>query len=125
MNFNINIKKTTEELKSIHYKVGVYYKSIDDTDSLKDDARYVYDISTYINNDNTLKIDRNKLSNYTILVDPTLAEFGEAKYNKISINGNLPQDAATYNMTSLWPNNNSTSSITANVTIKLTNNKQQ
>ena len=125
INFNINIKKTTEELKSIHYKVGVYYKSIDDTDSLKDDARYVYDISTYINNDNTLKIDRNKLSNYTILVDPTLAEFGEAKYNKISINGNLPQEAATYNMASLWPNNNSNSSVTAKVTIKLTNNTQQ
>lgn len=126
MNFNINIKKTTEELKTMHYKVGVYYKSIDDTDSLKEDSRYIYDISTYINNDNTLKIDRNELnSKYTILVDPTLAEYGEAKYNKISINGNLPQEAATYNMASLWPNNNSNSSVTAKVTIKLTNNTQQ
>lgn len=119
MTFNININKTTEQLKTIHYKVGVYFKPIDANKdiSLEGDMRYVYDISTYINNDNTLKIDGAELKSYNILVDPTLSTLsGVNNYNSISINGGLPQDSYTCDMTPLW------SAITAKVTIKLTNN---
>lgn len=80
--------------------------------------RYVYDISTYINNDKTLKIDGSELSKYNILVDPTLSTLsGVNNYNKISINGELPQESYTCDMTPLWSN------ITSKVTIKLTNNQ--
>lgn len=120
MTFNININKTTEELKKIRYKVGVYFKPIDAKGdiSLEGDMRYVYDISTYINNDKTLKIDGSELSKYNILVDPTLSTLsGVNNYNKISINGELPQESYTCDMTPLWSN------ITSKVTIKLTNNQ--
>lgn len=118
MTFNININKNTEQLKKLHYKVGVYFKPIDAKGdiSLEGDMRYVYDISTYINNDKTLKIDAGELNNYTILVDPTLSTLsGVNNNNKISINGELPHDSYTCDMTPLW------STITAKVTIKLTN----
>lgn len=118
MTFNININKTTEELKEIRYKVGVYFKPIDAKGdiSLDGDMRHVYDISTYINNDNTLKIDGAELNSYTILVDPALSILsGVNNYNNISINGKLPQESYTCDMSPLWSNH------TAKVTIKLTN----
>jgi hypothetical protein len=93
MNFNITIKKTTEELKKVFYKTGIYFKGIDadGINPIKDDMRYIYDQTMYINDDKTLKIDRNELNTYIEVVDPNLPTIsGNDEYNKISINGSIP-----------------------------------
>ena len=123
MNFNITIKKTTEELKKVFYKTGIYFKGIDadGINPIKDDMRYIYDQTMYINDDKTLKIDRNELNTYIEVVDPNLPTIsGNDEYNKISINGSIPQNKYTCEMKPLWPiiKNNIYKSITANVAIQ-------
>ena len=123
MNFNITIKKTTEELKKVFYKTGIYFKGIDadGINPIKDDMRYIYDQTMYINDDKTLKIDRNELNTYIEVVDPNLPTIsGNDEYNKISINGSIPQNKYTCEMKPLWPiiKNNVYKSITANVAIQ-------
>lgn len=127
LSFNININKTTEELKKVHYKTGIYFKGIDANSSIntiKDDMRNVYDISTYINDDKTLKIDRGELNTFITVVDPNLPTIsGDTAYNKISIDGAIPTDKYTCNMGPLWPTreNGVDKSITAKLTVQLYN----
>ena len=128
-NFNININKSAADLKNIHYKTGVYFKGIDATgiNTIKDDMRNVYDISTYINDDKTMKLDRHELNTYKVIVDPNLPTIsGNMGYNKISIDGKINTDMYTCNIEQLWPiieNNTIKSSITAKFNVQLLNNQ--
>jgi hypothetical protein len=86
--------------------------------------RNIYDISTYINDDKTLKIDRGELNTYITVVDPNLPTIsGDTAYNKISIDGAIPTDKYTCNMGPLWPTreNGVDKSITAKLTVQLYN----